>query len=198
MVPNRATHHIYNRNWTYTRRSYDNFLKFNVGCVPNGWQTFDISIPTTKYSYLNNHLFTLSELFNLLYLYLDLLFCVALPLGTATIFGCCILMFIGKKQTQNQKQKKSSTLFRCFLLVIMNIVPPFPSGINLFRVNSGNTRTISEIYSKLIKTLERCYWLYSVFIRPVEAANERGLGRLPPPTFMSNSIFSRLKQIMKR
>ena len=43
----------------------------------------------------------------------------------------------------------------------------FPAGIYLFKVNSGNDRTMFEIYSKLttIKTRERCYWRGScVFI----------------------------------
>ena len=43
---------------------------------------------------------------------------------------------------------------------------PFPVGIYMFKVNSGNTRTRCEIYSKItIKTPERRHWRRSgVFI----------------------------------
>ena len=49
------------------------------------------------------------------------------------------------------------------ILIFLNDI--FPLGIYLLKVNNGNTRIRSKIYSKLtIRTLERSHWRSSVFI----------------------------------
>ena len=65
-------------------------------------------------------------------------------------------------------------LFLLFLLLTLNkwmLARLNPGGIYLLKVNSGSTRTVFEICSKLtIKTPERRHWrCYGVFIEQVNA-----------------------------